>query len=734
VPAAGAPPWKEGPSAAAGYPWFGDYVRVLERFPLLLERRWQAVPESGGRLGYFGGPEHDARAMPALVDATVALAALVSEPSYDARVSGVSPDRIRMRAIQALRYALVTHVTGAMKRPDGQAWGNVEHSGAWAARLAVAARALDRHLEEADREALRRVLGGEADTVTEREPDSRLLSRSAAPANARDAAVLAWAAVQPRAARATTWETAARDRMMNALSSARDRLSDRIVDGRPVREWVRTENVLPEYLLEDGGAVNPDAAFATLEALALARYAYVASGRTPPEAAAHGVAATWSALRRLWLFEERFAYPSGQDSPRQPVGPPSALAAAVAMQVAGHDAGQARALERALFRALEEEQAQNRDGTFFGARFSRGAGAGIEALLEAEAYGALALGLLMHRTTPRIIPPTPLEQLQRSMEGAWLSATGAVGAARTARAFASFSWRPVGGASGLIGLFVPPGGDRLVGWAPDQLAGSFSIEEAPALRVVSHRDRLLAGGFNTTGRILEGVRDGKPGLIHGVSWTALPDAGLGVLIDLTHAARDVRVTHDEGLQLAIVNDVIDGNRRTLRSDDGAVEVTGVRPDAKEEAAPVGARWVNVDGRLGAVLAYGQQPFTLRDFSAREQLASDRFHSLLHERLVTPYRTEPTPYRAGQVVRDTTILLVAGDVAATRLVAERSRVAATGQELLRALRVVGARGHQYLIVANFADHEQTVRLRPPGEALAPLLDLRLGPLETQVIGE
>ena len=109
-------------------------------------------------------------------------------------------------------------------------------------------------------------------------------------------------------------------------------------------------------------------------------------------------------------------------------------------------------------------------------------------------------------------------------------------------------------------------------------------------------------------------------------------------------------------------------------------------------------------------------------------------SLLYELLDCPYRTEPVEYRAGQVVRDTTIILVAGDADATRQVMEASRVAATGQEHVRAVRVVGPRGHHYLIIANFADAEQTARLRPPGEPLAPLLELRLGPLETQVIGE
>jgi hypothetical protein len=417
----------------------------------------------------------------------------------------------------------------------------------------------------------------------------------------------------------------------------------------------------------------------------------------------------------------------------QPVGPAAALPAAAAAQTGGTDPTVARALERATFRALEGEQSQNRDGSFFGGRLSGGpAGPGLA--LEAGAYGALALALRMHRTTARLIAPAAMAELQRSLESAWISPVGEVGSARGPRAFASFSWRSVGGGVGLTGIFAPPNGDDLVGWAPDQCSGSFDLEGIPPVRSLVHRERLVAGGFTTTGQIFEGARDGKPALVHGVSWTALPVAGLAVLLDLTIAAQPVRVNRDEGLQLSLANDLFNGNRRVITCDDGRLTITGVQPDAKEEARIAGSRWLNVDGRLGAVLAYGQQPFTLRDFSARDQNPTDGLHSMLYERLDCPYRTEPVEYGPGQVVRDTAIILVAGDTAATKLVSERSRVAATGQELLRAVRVVGPRGHQYLLIANFSDHDQTLRIRPPGEALAPLLELRLGPLETQVIGE
>src|SRR5205085_11339491 len=106
----------------------------------------------------------------------------------------------------------------------------------------------------------------------------------------------------------------------------------------------------------------------------------------------------------------------------------------------------------------------NHNGTFFGSRFSGGSVTGPGARSETAAYAALALALRMHRTTPRLLSAAPMEAAERSLEGSWLSPTAEAGAARGPRLFASFAWRSVGGGEGLTGLFVPPGGDDLVGW------------------------------------------------------------------------------------------------------------------------------------------------------------------------------------------------------------------------------------------------------------------------------
>ena len=58
-------------------------------------------------------------------------------------------------------------------------------------------------------------------------------------------------------------------------------------DSRPVRDWVETENLLPDYLLESGGAVNPDVEMEALACLSDGYYAYTREARPVPEALTH---------------------------------------------------------------------------------------------------------------------------------------------------------------------------------------------------------------------------------------------------------------------------------------------------------------------------------------------------------------------------------------------------------------------------------------------------------------
>jgi hypothetical protein len=523
---------------------------------------------------------------------------------------------------------------------------------------------------------------------------------------------------------------------MNSLSVPQDRLDDTPVDGKPVREWVTTANLLPGFLAASRGAVHPCYLALPLQSLASIHYAYAATRRPAPEALMYHLDDAWRALQQCYLAEGRFVYPAGQDWPRYAYGTCFLLPALVTLQRVGAEPSVARLIERGILNRLEREQQANGDGTFFGTRFSGGAVTGRAAVFETDAYAMVALAYLLHRQQPKVWAPASEAALQEALTGESKEPIGQLVTARSPAVFASFAWQTMGRSSGTrvppapLGLFAPTGAADLVEWSSDQLVGAIEAEGFDRARTIAHRDRLVPGGFVTTGRIDEGLREGRPAVRHFISYTALPVERLGVLLDLALAAQEVRVTRNEGLQLALANDLFNGNEWTVTGEMGPITIRGVEPGTPPHNRTLETRWLNVAGSLGVGIVYGQEPFTLRDFSARDQRPTDAFRSLHAELLCTPYQNAPVDFLARQVVRDCVLLLVAGDATATRGAWERATVAPTGAELARAVWITGSSGRTYLVAANFGEKERTLSLRSPRGG--PPFSVRLPPLDTLVL--
>jgi hypothetical protein len=735
------------PPGAAGAPWFADYMRVLERFPLHAERGWKSG-EGDPAGGYFGGTGHTELTMRPLVHATLVLALLAGDASYDPRPSGVPAATVKQRAVACLRELVQTHVTGSRRRPSGGAWGDDPQAPWWTGRLALAARLLEGSLAPADRDGVERVLTYEAGRQLARAPFDGGMLENAAAENAWSAEALAWAAcLYPGHSQAAAWEEQARRFLMNALSVPQDRADETDVDGRPIREWVTTTNLLPGFFAATRGVLHPCELALPLPSFASIDHAYELTRRTAPQALTFRLGQVGRSFQRLYLSDGRLAYPAGQDGPRNAYGACFLLPGLVLQQRAGIEPGAARLMERGIFNRLEREQHANADGTFFGARFSGGAVTGRRAIFEAETYGMIALAYLLHRARPKVWAPASEGGLQEAAAGAWEDPIAQVAVARAPGLFTSFAWQTLGRPTGSrapapLGLFAPTAAPDLSEWAPDQLVGTIQAEGFERTRAISHRLRVIPGGFTTTGRIDEGRRSERPAVRHFVAYAALPEERIAVLLDLALAAQEVRVTRNEGLQLALANDLAGGNAWTVTGEMEPLLIRGVEPQTPSRNRTLETRWLNIAGALGVALVYGQEPFTLRDFSAREQRPTDAYRSLHTELLCTPFQVTPVEYRARQVVRDTAILLVAGDGAATRRARERAAVAPTGEELARAVWITGSSGKAYLVAANFGEKELSMTLKPPAQpkdqgeraiTSSPALALRLPPLDTLVIG-
>lgn len=126
--------------------------------------------------------------------------------------------------------------------------------------------------------------------------------------------VLAFAANKyadhPRAAR---WDELCKKWALNALSTKRDATSKELIDGRPLSEWIVSENVWPDLTIENHGfwSVGYQCSSQTFGEGVLA---YRVFGRPVPQAYFHHADQMWrDVTSTLFLWDGDILFPQGQD-------------------------------------------------------------------------------------------------------------------------------------------------------------------------------------------------------------------------------------------------------------------------------------------------------------------------------------------------------------------------------------------------------------------------------------
>jgi len=700
------------------FPSPADYRMVLERIPLWAEAGWREVPGHGPDLAVFGEGGHEENSLRSLGNALFAYAFLASSPGYDATVSGVSQECLRQRVVCGLRYMARSHVTGDLTCLDGKPWGDHWQSAWWTARMAAAAQRLWPQLAPADRMLVERVLVHEADRHLTRRPPGGEFANTRSEENAWDAEVLAWASgLFPAHARAAAWDAKAREFMINTLSVRTDRTDNSLVDGQPLRNQVTTVNVHDDFTIENHGAYQFCYMACPLHSLSWCYYAYTVTGRRPPQALFHHFRDVWGVIRGTYLYDGRFAYLSGKDWARYAYGLYFIMPPLVVLQNEFGDAD-ARLLERDRFRLFEWEQRQHGDGGLFSGRFTHNVMAGWPHEYETDGMALLALAAALHgdRAAPIATPP---QDFQRAVAGARLSPACEWLYARSPRAFASFSWRMLQNGWSL-GLFVPAGGDHLVEWGRNNLCGALRIggREVPHNKV-RHVEQIAGCCVATTGqRSFAAAAQGAPAAVQTLTFVGLSDQGLAVVIDRVGAEGHFVLDSQQPLTLYLANDLFNGNRRRVRHALGEVEVVGVGGTAQR--LELRSAWLNVDQTLG--LASEPGVWALHDSATRNA----PWGSLLYELITWNETSVPREVADGESLRDAVFVLLAGDSAATRDLAESLQRLSAPDSSLPAFRFRSPTGATVILAANHsdrpvpfprlpADSADRQRLLPPPEA-------------------
>lgn len=178
---------------------------------------------------------------------------------------------------------------------------------AWAAHLR------EKHLDPDTLALAREIVEKEADHL-EKEIPSGTRDNTRSEDCTWNTPLLAFAANKyadhPRAAR---WDELCKKWALNALSTKQDATSSKMVDGRPLSQWIVSENVFPDLTIENHGfwSVGYQCSSQSFGEGALA---YRAFGRHVPEAFAHHADRMWrNVTSALYLWDGDILFPQGQD-------------------------------------------------------------------------------------------------------------------------------------------------------------------------------------------------------------------------------------------------------------------------------------------------------------------------------------------------------------------------------------------------------------------------------------
>jgi hypothetical protein len=566
----------------------------------------------------------------------------------------------------------------------------------------------------------------------------------------------------PDAPQAGAWRERAHTFLINSVSVATDAEDDALVAGRSVRERHVGANFFPNYALDHHGYLNVGYMVICVSNAAMLHFDCELAGLPRPETLDHHQADLWRLVRRLIFSDGRLARIGGDSRVRyaycQEYLLPALLYAADRLGDV-HAAG----LAEAQLALIGTETAFNGDGSFFGRRlallearspyyYTRLESDRACALSQCVVYGALidarSPGL---RAAPRVerdeapgaspaLPaavevdrssgdpyeapdprrPTRERDFESSVGGSWHEPEHGAVLHRCPTRLAAFAWRAFGLAQGMC---QPPDDGHLAEWESN-LVGRVEFaadphpqhpKPSPGRRLLGCHTDVFAGGFLTCGAVSEGAEveiaegwTGRDLASHHIAFAALPDGRTAVGLELARMAGGRGYLRSVcGLHLNIPNDLYNGFRRTLSLESGAMTLTG--PSALDELLPLGSRWANLEGRVGAIGIYGAETLALRRSAARRGGA---YASLYVEELCWSCRAGPWWADAGASLLDVGWAVLSGaGVQATRDFARDPRVAALPPVLpdVRGAFVFGADGRRYLVIANFGPCDAPVAL-------------------------
>jgi len=649
--------------------------RLLGRLPVYLANAWRDL---GNGTGYFGDGSAAENGIRSNTNVAFAIAALLKHAD-GCGLSDFDRHTLSRRLNDLVRYLVNSHVSREGQCADGNQWGLGWQTSWWATKLALAAEIAVDEIGEKEFEAVRDIIAQEADRHLERLIPTGLMEDTKAEETAWDAEAIAAAIVlNPESERVLIWRKRLVEFAINTFSRPSDRNNKQEIDGTVVSEALKSCNIHEDGSLENHGAAHFCYVASPLLSKAWCAYALESKGLTVPQALNFNVQHVWNFTEPTFL-ENRFAYIGGQDWARYTYGEYFIVPALLFLASigCGHRTG---SIFQRRVRLLRAEAEASDDGSFFGARFTKGHYDGQLAKYETDCFACMALALEMLDTCQYQLGPLEFDVPSKTH----ISPESLTCYSRQDSFFFSFSWRTVHQEVPNI-VFVPHSDDSLADWHAGNLIGSIWLPRQRIKWIGVKAMETSPAGLYIEGQHALRSEKGQTIAEHKLSIRLTNDL---LRVSSCYVARSsIKAVLATGIDWSIPNDVFNGNTRSyfFEEADGSDEsyissANGTRPwparrdvlsRVKKKFRIDGnlqsfnaSRWLNIDNKMG-VISLNKDSFALRRF----QYKASAWNSLNVEKIENPPHRWHFNVPPGTVLVKSDLAIHLGDHMMTRNLAQ-----------------------------------------------------------------
>jgi hypothetical protein len=643
---------------------------------------------------------------------------------YNTDHAGVTRDEVLDTALKLLRFSLESHHEGSYHCTTGNTWGHTWISVLGMERMMHGVEAIEPFLTTADKALLRKVMISESDSLVSKEVVAGLYAnegRNKPESNLWNGAFLHRTADRyPDHPSAAIYREKGDELFLNSVSVPADASSNEVIAGLRVADQWRGANFFDSYALNHHGYLNVGYMVICLSNMAMLHFSYRRRGQLAPEALYHHVEELWQLIKACTFPDGRLLRIGGDTRVRytycQDYAIPMWL---MIMDLYGED--ECDSFEFGWLLQVKLEMDVNGDGSFLSKRcqYLKEESPLYFTRLDSDRAVTLSMGAAwsdLVRTPMKTLGlKSSLTEWHDPYHGAYLH--------RSAKRVASWTWR-----AGELpqGLILPANASDMAEWRENLSGYIGGVGRITSKQVTSHDGGTFQGGFLTWGStdihtkalLGEGQKD-ETIARHQLVCAALPDDTTMLVLQYASAVdRRVMITAVKGLYLHMPNDIFNGNVRRYYYE-GGVHVFSGAGSSKEIRSFEGSQWLNVDERLGIIAAYGTDGLSVlrpgrRQIGLKSTLLNAGTEGMLYcDELCAPCRVGLQSADANEIILDAGFVLQA-DVnpeVTRRDASDRERVSSFQCEspYVRGIRVLGADEQVYLLLANFGDTVQEVRL-------------------------